>query len=81
MKRTKKPVIKEEVVSIEITIDEFAEIATRTCAELMIEAPDNGMDIDAALAMSLALALADFSAILMHKLFDDEEETEEEAEG
>lgn len=79
MKRTKKPVIKEEVVSIEITIDEFAEIATRTCAELMIEAPDNGMDIDAALAMSLALA--DFSAILMHKLFDDEEETEEEAEG
>lgn len=76
MKRIKKPVVKEEVITVEITHDEFADICARLCAELMMDAPDNGMDMGAALAMSLALA--DFSAILMHRLFDDEEETEGE---
>ena len=75
MKRIKKPVVREEITTIEITADEFAEIAAQECAEMLKSAPHEDMHF----AVLLSLSFAEFSANLMHRLFD--ETDEEEAEG
>lgn len=80
MKRTKKPVVKEEVVSVEITQEEFAEIAARECAKALQDACDCD-EGNIEFAITLSLAFAEFSANLMHRIFDEPEESEEEAEG
>ena len=67
MKRTKKPVIKEEIVSVEMTADEFAEIAAQECANALAVADDDDMGF----AITLSMAFAEFSARLMHRIFDD----------
>ena len=76
MKRTKKPVVKEEVVSVEITADEFAELAARECASVLHQVDADEMDF----AIHLSMAFAEFSANLMHRIFDEPEESEK-AEG
>ena len=77
MKRTKKPVVKEEIVSVELTADEFAEIAAQECANALAVADEEDMHF----AITLSLAFAEFSARLMHRIFDEPEERKEEAEG
>jgi hypothetical protein len=80
MKRIKKSVpvpVTEEVVAVEITADEFAEIAAHECAKALADAPVEDMHF----AIMLSLAFADFSANLMHRLFDDPEEEDAEAKG
>lgn len=76
MKRTKKPVVKEEIVSVELTADEFAYIAAQECANTMRDFHSD----DSEFAVMLAFSFAEFSARLMHRIFD-ETETESEAEG
>lgn len=80
MKRIKKPVVKEvqdEILAIEITEDEFADIAAQECAKALAEHDDG----DFGFALLMSIAFADFSARLMHRLFDDESEDKAEAEG
>ena len=67
MKRIKKPIVKDEIVAIEITAEEFAEIAAHECAETMKSVPDD----DFQFALMMSIAFADFSARLMHRLFDE----------
>lgn len=77
MKRIKKPVVKEEITAVEITADEFADIAARECAEFLNSAPTEDMHH----AVMMSLLLAEFSANLMHRLFDVEDDGKAEAEG
>ena len=77
MKRTKKPVVKEEIISVEMTADEFAEIAAQECANALADAGEEDMGF----GIMLSLAFAEFSARLMHRIFDDPEECKAEVEG
>lgn len=80
MKRIKKPVVREvkdEILAVEITADEFAEIAAQECSNALSEHADD----DFGFALLMSIAFADFSARLMTRLFDDESEDKPEAEG
>lgn len=69
-----KTVVQEDVIAVQITKDEFATLAAKECAKIVADAPEENF----VLAMLIGTVLADFCALLAHRMFDD---VEEEAEG
>lgn len=74
-----KEVIKEEVVAVQITADEFAKVSAKVCADMYMQLADDAeTEEDVELAILLPMTCAKFAAQMMAKIFVDTDEESEE---
>lgn len=80
MKKIVNTVVKEEkkVVAVQITEEEFAELASRECANMFLEMSHEGEQ--SIVDVLLPMICAKFSAHLMARIFADNNEENEERE-
>ena len=77
MEKVKK-VIKEEVEAVQITRDEFVQLAAQECADMTMEFLDNDMPDE--FGIILPLVCSKYAAHLAVKIFGNDKEEKRESE-